>query len=73
MNNKYGWHVEDRLKILNEELIVLKNELEMGTLLTMDLDTDKDELIEVVLSDMRIHTNLFQTELNKQKRTSKAN
>ena len=40
----------------------------MDTLLILELDTDKDELIEVVLSDIRIETNLFQTELNKNKR-----
>ena len=43
----------------------------METLLTLDLHTDKDDLIEVVLSEMRIHTNPFQTELNKQKKDHK--
>ena len=74
INNKYGWQIEDRLKYLNEELIVLKNnELDIDTLLTFDLHTEKGDLIEVVLSDMRIHTNLFQSELNKQKKTRKRN
>ena len=40
----------------------------MDTLLTFGLHPQKDDIIEVVLSEMRIHTNLFQTELNKQKK-----
>ena len=47
------------------------NELDMETLLTLELHTDKGDLIEVILSDMRIHTNLFQAELNKQKKDLK--
>ena len=74
MKNKYGWQLDDRLKSLNEEVIVLKdNELAMETLNTLELLTEGDDLIEVVLSKMRIHTSLFQTELNKQKRTKKRN
>ena len=69
INNKYGWQIEDRLKYLNEEPIVQKNnELDIDTILNFDLHTEKGDLIEVVLSEMRIHTNMFQSELNKQKK-----
>ena len=52
-------------------MFLKQKELDIDTLLTLDLEIDKDELIEVVLSDMRIHTNLFQAELNKNKKDIK--
>ena len=60
MECQYGWNVADRLTSFKNYLIFLKEkELDIDTLLTLNLEIDEDELIEVVLSDMRIHTNLF--------------
>ena len=43
----------------------------MDTLFKIDLNTEKDELIEVVLSYMRYHKNLFRSEFNKNKKNIK--
>ena len=40
-------------------MFLKQKEIDIDTLLTLELEIDKDELFEVVLSDMRIHTNLF--------------
>ena len=49
-------------------MFLKQKEVDIYTLLTLELGTDKDELIEVVLSNMRIHTNFFQAEINNNKR-----
>ena len=41
--------------------------MSMDTLLTLDLNSDSDELIEVTLSEMRYHAIIFQKELSEQK------
>ena len=72
LQEQYCWQVTDRLKELNEKLICIKeNEMSMDTLLTLDLNTYLDELIEVILSEMKYHTIIFQKELPKQKNSHK--
>ena len=66
MESKFGRKINARFNSLKDDLMFLKQkEVDIDALLTLKLDTDKDELIEVVLSDMRIHTNLFRADLNK--------
>ena len=47
MECQYGWKVADRLTSLKNDLMFLKEkELDIDTLLTLNLEIDKDELIE---------------------------
>ena len=65
---KHNWKVNDRIQELEDTLInITQNEVSNNTLLTMDLNTELDNLQEYTLSEMRTHTILFQTTLNKQK------
>ena len=67
---QYKWKVNDRIKHLEELLVNITNsEINNNTLLTMDLTMELDDLLEITLSEMRNHTILFQSILNKQKRT----
>ena len=68
MREQYKWKINERINILEEELLNIKNsELDIATILTIDLSVDYDELLVVVLLNMRAHRKLFQSELNKQK------
>ena len=74
INNIFGWKINNWLNSLKHDLMFLKQkEVDMETLLTLELNAEKDELIEVVLSEMRVHTNLFQAELNKNKKDIQKN
>ena len=57
---------------LEEKIFNIENsELNLEALLNMDLTMEVDELLEITLSEMRSHTKLFQSKLNKQKNISK--
>ena len=45
----------------------------METVLTLELNTDLDDLIEIVPSEMRYHSIVFQKELNNKKVTTNIN
>ena len=65
LQEQHGWKVAERI---NKLLLLKENEFEINTLLTAELNSDLDYLIEVVLSKMRYHTIIFQTELSKHKK-----
>ena len=57
---------------LQELLVKIKNlEFSTNTLLTMDLTMELDDLLEITLSEMRTHTNHFQSILDKQQKYTK--
>ena len=65
---KHKWKFNDRIHQLEDQLInITQMEINNDTLLTMDLNTELDILLENTLSEMRTHTILFQSILNKQK------
>ena len=64
----FRWKINNRIAELEDKPADIKNSvINIDTLLTMDLKMEFDELLEVTLSEMRIHTQIFQSSLNKQK------
>ena len=70
VREQYKWKINDRIADLEVKLADIKNsEINIDILLDMKLD----ELFEVKFSEMRTHTQLFQSNLNKQKSNIKQN
>ena len=68
VKEQYMWKIDDRINYLEDKLADIKiSEINIDTLLTMELTMEPDELLEVTFSEMRFHTKLFQSNLNKQK------
>ena len=62
------WKINDRIAEPEVNLADIKNsEINIETLLDMNLNMELDELLEVTFSEMRTHTQLFQSNLNNQK------
>ena len=68
VREQYKWEIDDRIAELEIKLADITNyEINIDTLLDMDLTMELDELLEITFSEMRNRTQLFQSILNKQK------
>ena len=68
VREQYKWKVNDRIAELEVKLADIKNsEINIDTVLDMNLNVELDDLLEITFSEMGNHTQFFQSKLNKQK------